>query len=101
MRRVRVEDPQNLALLEQAIVEELAADEPSVIIVRRPCALLKSVKPQPPLTVCAEKCAGCRICMRLGCPALVFEDGKAVIDQTLCVGCGLCAQMCHSGGIGR
>ena len=101
VRRVRVEDPQNLASLERAIVEELAADEPSVIIVRRPCALLKSVKPQPPLTVCAEKCAGCRICMRLGCPALVFENGKAVIDQTLCVGCGLCAQMCHSGGIGR
>ena len=93
--RVRVVDPYNLAECDQAVKEELAADEASVIISRRPCVLLKYVKHNPPLHVERDKCVGCRSCMRLGCPALSFRDKKAVVDDTLCVGCGVCQQLCR------
>ena len=94
VNRVRIADPADLASLEAAIKEETEANEPSVIIVRRPCALLKCVKHNPPFHVNTEKCKSCKMCMKLGCPAIKFENGKATIDSTLCVGCGLCKQMC-------
>ena len=93
--RVRVVDPYDLAACDQAVKEELAADEPSVIISRRPCALLKSVKHKAPLRVNADKCVGCRACMRIGCPAISFKGGRAHVDETLCVGCGVCSQLCR------
>ncbi|MBR5380653.1 MAG: indolepyruvate ferredoxin oxidoreductase subunit alpha [Clostridia bacterium] len=99
IRRVRSVDPGDLKALEACIKEELQADEPSVIICRRPCMLLKYVKPKPALKVDTAACRACRSCMRLGCPAIRFESGKAVIDATQCVGCGLCAQTCAFGAI--
>ena len=93
--RVRVVDPQDMAGVETALREELAAAEPSVIIVRRPCMLLKYVKARPPLKVNPDKCKGCKSCMKIGCPAVSFADKKAKIDPSICVGCGLCAQMCR------
>ena len=101
IRRVRTVDPSDLKALESALKEELAADEPSVIICRKPCMLLKYVKPKPALRVNADKCRGCRSCMKLGCPAIRFENGKAVIDRAQCVGCGLCPQLCAFGAIGE
>ena len=92
--RVRVVDPYDLAACDAAVKEELAAPEPSVIISRRPCALLKYVKHNPPLSVNTEKCVGCKSCMRIGCPAISMRDGKSVVDATQCVGCGVCTQMC-------
>ena len=97
--RVRVVDPYDLAQCEAAIKEELAADEASVIISRRPCALLKYVKHKPPLTVQAEQCKSCKMCMKIGCPAISMADGKAKIDSTLCTGCGVCAQLCKFGAL--
>ena len=94
INRVRVVDPYDLAACETAIKEELAAKEPSVIISRRPCVLLKSVKPLPALKVENDKCRSCKRCMGLGCPAISMKDGKAKIDATLCVGCGVCQQLC-------
>ena len=94
INRVRVVDPYDLKACETAIKEELKVNEPSVIISRRPCVLLKSVKPQKPLTVNKDKCKSCKRCMSLGCPAISFKDGKAVVDLTLCVGCGVCKQLC-------
>ena len=94
INRVRVVDPYDLKACETAVMEELAAAEPSVIISRRPCVLLKSVKHAPALTVSAEKCKSCKRCMGLGCPAISMKDGKAHIDTTLCVGCGVCRQLC-------
>ena len=92
--RVRVVDPYNLEETDKAVKEELAVKEPSVIISRRPCALLKYVKHSAPLKVDADKCRGCKSCMKIGCPALSFRDKKAVIDPTQCVGCGVCSQLC-------
>jgi len=93
--RVRVVDPYDLDACDKAVKEELAADEPSVIISRRPCALLKYVKHNAPLRVNTDKCVGCKSCMKIGCPAISFKDGKARVDETLCVGCGVCAQLCR------
>lgn len=92
--RVAVIDPYNLEECDRVIKEELAAKEPSVIISRRPCALLKYVKHQPPIHADGDKCVGCKSCMRLGCPAISMKNNKAVIDNTLCVGCGVCEQLC-------
>ena len=77
----------------------MAADEPSVIIARRPCMLLPEVKAAPALVVDKDKCVGCKLCMQIGCPALSFGDKKAHVDPTLCVGCELCTQMCRVGAI--
>ncbi|MBP3297677.1 MAG: indolepyruvate ferredoxin oxidoreductase subunit alpha, partial [Lachnospiraceae bacterium] len=74
--RVRVVDPYDLKACDAAVKEELAANEPSVIISRRPCALLKYVKHNAPLTVNTDKCVGCKSCMRIGCPAISIKDGK-------------------------
>ena len=99
INRVRVVDPYNLDECEKALKEELAADEPSVIISRRPCVLLKSVKAKPPVKVDADKCKSCKKCMKMGCPAIHMENGKAAIDTTLCVGCAVCEQLCAFGAI--
>ena len=99
INRVRVVDPYNIAECDKAIKEEIAADEPSVIISRRPCVLLKTVKTHSPVTVDPDKCRGCRKCMSLGCPAISFKNKKAVIDHVLCVGCDVCKQLCAFGAI--
>ena len=96
-KRVRVVDPYDLKACDQAVKEELAAKEPSVIISRRPCALLKYVKHSAPLKVNVDKCVGCKSCMKIACPAIAMKQGKAHVDNTLCVGCGVCQQLCPVG----
>ena len=99
IKRVQVVDPYNLSQCDAVIKEELAANEPSVIISRRPCALLKYVKHKAPLAVESEKCVGCKACMKIGCPAISIVDGKAKVDATQCVGCGVCEQLCKFGAL--
>ena len=94
IRRVRVVDPYDLAQCDAAIKEETAVNEPSVIISRRPCALLKYVKHKKPIIADPDKCVGCKACMKIACPAISVVDKKARIDNTLCTGCGVCAQLC-------
>lgn len=91
---IAVVDPYDLKETERVIKEQLAIDAPSLIIARRPCALLKSVKRLPSLRVKEDTCIGCKSCMRIGCPAISFHDGKARIDATQCVGCDVCASLC-------
>ena len=98
--RVRVVDPYDLEECDRVLKEELAAKAPSVIISRRPCALLKYVKHNKPLVVDRDKCAGCKSCMRVGCPAISMKEGKAHIDNTLCVGCNVCSQLCKFDALG-
>ena len=101
IKRVRVVDPYDMEICQAVIAEELAAKEPSVIISRRPCALLKYVKHPGPICSDTEKCKGCKACMKIGCPAISMVDGKAKIDATLCVGCGVCEQLCKFDALGK
>lgn len=94
INNVRVIDPNDLENSRNVIAQELAKSEPSLIISRRPCALLKYVKHSPPLFVNEDKCKGCKACMQIGCPCISMRDGKAHIDPTLCVGCDVCSQLC-------
>ncbi len=91
---VRVCDPYDLQKTEETVKAALSFSGPSVVISRRPCALLKYVKHQPAFTVDQTKCVGCKSCMRIGCPAISMKNGKAQVDETLCVGCGVCEQLC-------
>lgn len=96
---VRVVDPFNMKELEQTIMEESEKDVPSVIIARRPCALLVKKKTAP-CAVNTDKCRKCGMCMKIGCPAILkAENGQVSIDASLCNGCGLCKEMCHFGAI--
>lgn len=97
--RVRVVDPYDLRAVEEAVTEELAAKEPSIIISRRPCVMIKGTVHKPPISVDEDKCVGCKQCMSIGCPAIAVKDKKAHIDPTLCIGCKVCAQMCKFGAI--
>jgi indolepyruvate ferredoxin oxidoreductase alpha subunit len=93
VRRIRIIDPFDLQACRDALSEELAAPEVSLIIARRPCALHSRLK-APPLQVEQAECVGCKSCLKLGCPALSVSDGKAKLDPLVCVGCGLCPQVC-------
>lgn len=97
IRRVQVVDPYDLQACDRVLKEELAAEEPSVIISRRPCVLLKYVKTKPALHVNPDTCKSCKKCMKFGCPAIAMHGGKAQVDPTLCVGCGVCQQVCPFG----
>lgn len=92
--RVRVVDPYDLKAVEEAVTEELAAKEPSIIISRRPCVMIKGTVHKPPISVDESKCVGCKQCMSIGCPAIAVKDKKAHIDPTFCIGCKVCSQMC-------
>ena len=94
IRRISVVDPYDLDQCDKVIKEEIAADEPSVIIARRSCALLKNVKHEPSLRVDPEKCKKCGVCMKIGCPAISMREDGAHVDETQCVGCGVCQQLC-------
>ncbi len=101
---VVVVDPFDIETTKAAVKAELQKEAPSLIISRRPCALLKTVKHSAPVKINADKCIGCKACLNVGCPALSQtkrENGKslAVIDNTQCVGCGVCASACKFGAI--
>ncbi len=96
--RVVVCDPFDIKKFEEVVKEEVDAEEPSVIIAQRPCALLKTVKYSGRCKI-TDKCKNCKMCMKLGCPAITLKDGKVVIDATQCNGCGLCINVCPFGAI--
>lgn len=98
-KRVRVVDPYKLTDVEKVLTEELAAKEPSIIISRRPCVMIKGTIHNAPLKVITDKCTGCKSCMKIGCPAISVKDKKAQIDSTLCIGCKVCTQMCNFGAL--
>ena len=99
IQNVVVVDPYDLKTTEEVVKNELAKDEPSVIISRRPCVLLKTVKAKPPVHVNRDLCKKCGACFRIGCPSLRKDDGYASVDATQCVGCGQCMHLCKFGAI--
>ena len=95
-------DPQDLKAMQKAVDDALASTVPAAIIVRRPCVLIKRIKHDiGKCEVDRDKCRGCKICLKVACPALHMKDGKTEIDQTLCVGCKVCAQACPFEAISR
>ncbi len=96
--RVVVADPFDVKNFEKVVKEEVEADEPSVIIAQRPCALLKTVKYSGKCKI-SDKCKKCKLCMKLGCPAISLKGDDVVIDTTQCNGCGLCMNVCPFGAI--
>jgi len=97
--RVVVADPFDIDNFKKIVKNELAADEPSVIIAQRPCALLKNVKFDGQRTINTDTCKKCQACMKIGCPAISKNDDTPVINSSLCVGCGFCACVCKFGAI--
>ncbi len=94
INNVFVVDPYDLKDCYDNISKALSLNAPAVVISRRPCALLKTVKHNPPLKVNKDKCKSCKMCMKIGCPAISMKDGKAEIDFTQCLGCNVCSQLC-------
>jgi len=98
IEHVVVADPFDVKEFEKVVKEETNREEPSVIIAQRPCALLKRVKYSGHCKI-TENCKNCKMCMKLGCPAISVKDDKVVIDNTQCNGCGLCTNVCPFGAI--
>ncbi len=95
---VVVADPFDVKNFEKVVKAEVEKDEPSVIIAQRPCALLKGVKYTGKCKI-HDNCKKCKMCMKLGCPAISFDGEKIMIDETLCNGCGLCFNVCPFGAM--
>ena len=93
VKHIRIVDPFDVKAIEQALKEEIAREELSVIIARRPCALLNK-KGSKAVCVITDKCRKCGVCLRLGCPAIVKTESGMHIDASLCTACGLCANVC-------
>ncbi len=93
VEHIRVVDPFKLDEFKAAVSEEVKRKAPSVIIAQRPCALLKSVHYSGKMTVTSD-CVNCKMCLKIGCPAISFDGEKINIDHTQCNGCGYCEQIC-------
>ena len=101
--QITVVDPQDLTAMQKAVDDSVAALKNGgtpAIVTRRPCLLIKREKqPNGQCVVNQDKCRSCKMCLKVGCPAIAFENGKAKIDPTQCVGCTVCAQACPFGAI--
>ncbi len=94
-QNVIIVDPQDLTAMQKAVDDALTSEVPAAIITRRPCLLIKRIKHDiGKCTVNADKCRSCKKCLKVGCPAIFMNEGKATIDPTLCVGCTVCNQVC-------
>ncbi len=101
-KNIYIADPQDLKAMQKAVDDAMASTEPAAIISRRPCLLIKKIKHDIGLCVVdTAKCIGCKMCLKVGCPAVSVKNGKSSIDSSLCVGCTVCAQVCPKGAISR
>lgn len=103
VRHVQTLPAYEVKAIEKKLKEFVSLDEPSVLIVVEPCALLPEVRKRwEPLEVLSDQCNGCTLCFRIGCPAILKSEEldektrrpKALIDASMCTGCGVCAEIC-------
>lgn len=88
-------DGYDVKAIKERLQAELAATEPSVIVVRRPCVLLFRKARWSPVVVNKDVCTKCHLCLKIGCPALSADaDGHSSVSPSLCTGCGVCLQVC-------
>ena len=101
---IRLIDPYDLKATKDAIQAGHDSTEPFVIITTQPCALIKSVvkaRANMKCKVDEAKCIKCKLCLKAGCPAVNYRDGRVYIDRDSCNGCEVCAQICPRGAIAR
>ena len=101
-KTVKVINPNNLKEVEETIDEAEASTEPFAIVTKSPCVLIKGLPPfKEKCIVDRDKCTKCKMCLKVGCPAIFFKDGKAYIEQSMCIGCEVCMQVCKFDAIGK
>jgi indolepyruvate ferredoxin oxidoreductase alpha subunit len=94
-KNVKVVDPCDLKAMDETVEEAANSKEPYAIVTKRPCVLIKSLPPfKTKCRVIKDKCKKCKMCLKVGCPAVFFKDGTSYIDQSMCVGCEVCMQVC-------
>ncbi len=99
VKRIRKVNAYDLAAMNKALDEETAAEETSLIIVEGPCVFTDRETRATPLAINPEKCTRCRLCFRLGCPAISMEGERVVILPDMCWGCKICSQVCPKSAI--
>jgi indolepyruvate ferredoxin oxidoreductase alpha subunit len=107
VRDLQVIDPYDLEHTRQTLQAAMERPEPSVVIARRTCMLERrgAAERKLPLFVDADKCVSCKACLKIGCPAIEWnteagDKGKAAVNKLLCVGCGVCQQLCKFDAFG-
>jgi len=103
----RVVNPYDIKQCREALEAAVKEEGPSLIVSSMPCYLLstrqgKKVFEPREVKINADRCNGCMICINdFGCPAISFDKArkKVSIDSMICVGCGLCADVCKRGAI--
>lgn len=88
-------NPREIEKNVEVLKKALDSNEPWLIIAKTPCPLAVRKMPGKPLRIHQDKCRQCRLCLKLGCPA-IERDSKGVmtVNPLLCAGCGLCEQVC-------
>ena len=101
-KTVKVVDPCDLKAMEETVKEAEESTDSFAIVTKRPCVLIKGLPtPKTKCIVDSEKCKKCKMCLKVGCPAIFFKDGKSYIEQSMCTGCEVCMQVCKFDAIGR
>ena len=97
---VRVINPLNLEQVINTYKEALEYEGVAVIISKSPCTLIKGYAKKPPVEYVESNCNNCLKCTNeLACPAISLNNGKIVLDQSMCVGCNVCVQVCKYGAL--
>ncbi|MBN2064491.1 MAG: 4Fe-4S binding protein, partial [Sedimentisphaerales bacterium] len=85
----------------KVVTEDLQADEPSLIISRATCPLKERPKIDSPYQIDQDKCKNCKLCTKIGCPAIDGGGEKPTINPVLCFACGVCHQVCPADCISK